>query len=270
MTAQHTNAGRAQRQRAAWLGCALATSTAVGSAALLWWSLRGLVAAHRTFIPVAEGVVLLTGITAGIVAAGLAYAAGLGALALHRSNSPEDPRPALRIAPRLASRSAAILLVLAVSAPAAHAEVSTYRPEASTSSAALISPVGVTAKPHSAGPILSAREDGDIGGSNGSVGPQPSPTTSPSPVPLPGWQSTRAPRNGLKSDAPEPDEIVVKRGDTLWGIAATDLGPGASAAQIAAHWPRWYEANRLMIGPDPDLILPGHILQPPTTTGEQP
>lgn len=59
-------------------------------------------------------------------------------------------------------------------------------------------------------------------------------------------------------------EVVVKRGDTLWAIAADHLGPDATAPAIAAEWPRWYAANRAVIGDDPDLILPGTILHPPS------
>ena len=61
------------------------------------------------------------------------------------------------------------------------------------------------------------------------------------------------------------DHVVVRRGDTLWDIAARALGPHASDADIAACWPRWHAANRSTIGPDPDLILPGQLLRPPTT-----
>ena len=53
------------------------------------------------------------------------------------------------------------------------------------------------------------------------------------------------------------DEVVVRRGECLWDIVARSLGPGASQQQIAAEWPRWYAANRLRIGADPDLIHPG-------------
>ena len=61
------------------------------------------------------------------------------------------------------------------------------------------------------------------------------------------------------------DHVVVRRGDTLWDIAARALGPDASVADIAASWPGWYAANRSTIGPDPDLILPGQRLRPPAT-----
>lgn len=68
---------------------------------------------------------------------------------------------------------------------------------------------------------------------------------------------------GQRPTADELSTVVVHRGDTLWDIAARHLDEGASAAEIAAAWPAWYEANRDVIGPDPDLILPGQQLQAP-------
>jgi hypothetical protein len=59
------------------------------------------------------------------------------------------------------------------------------------------------------------------------------------------------------------DRVVVRRGDSLWSITARHLGPGASDAEVAAEWPRWWQANRSVIGPDPDLLLPGMRLRPP-------
>ena len=76
---------------------------------------------------------------------------------------------------------------------------------------------------------------------------------------------------GLLSRAPadtvdtRPD-VVVQRGDTLWTIAARHLGPGASDAEIAQAWPAWFDANRGVIGDDPDLILPGQVLRAPEVT----
>jgi nucleoid-associated protein YgaU len=52
----------------------------------------------------------------------------------------------------------------------------------------------------------------------------------------------------------------------LWAIAATRLGPQATPALVAANWPRWYAANRAVIGADPDLIRPGQLLQPAAST----
>ncbi|MFW5474626.1 LysM peptidoglycan-binding domain-containing protein [Knoellia sp. CPCC 206450] len=57
--------------------------------------------------------------------------------------------------------------------------------------------------------------------------------------------------------------VVVHRGDTLWSIAAAHLGPDADDAEVARAWPRWFEANRDVIGHDPDLLLPGQVLRVP-------
>ncbi len=273
MTARQTHARRARHQRAALLGCLLATSSAAGASALLFWSIRGLASTHGTAIPVAEGVVLVTGSAAGVVAAGLAYAAGLGALALRATASPEGNAQTLRIAPRLAARSATLLLALVVGAPVAHAGGSPVHPDTSTSALAPVTTVAATLTDGTEIPLATAPLPAHEGGESdvsGTISSSLGSTTPPRPVPLPGWQSTRARPATAQAARPEPAGIVVKRGDTLWSIAAADLAPDASDTHIAAHWPRWYEANRLVIGPNPDLILPGHILQPPTPRGEQP
>ncbi|WP_236121218.1 LysM peptidoglycan-binding domain-containing protein [Cellulomonas palmilytica] len=59
--------------------------------------------------------------------------------------------------------------------------------------------------------------------------------------------------------------VVVEAGDSLWSIAAAHLPHGASDAQVAAAWPRWYEANRDVVGDDPDVLLPGQVLTAPVT-----
>jgi hypothetical protein len=56
---------------------------------------------------------------------------------------------------------------------------------------------------------------------------------------------------------------VVKHDDSLWSIATAELGPNATDEAIAARWPQWYAANRQLIGPDPNLIHPGQVLNPP-------
>lgn len=58
-------------------------------------------------------------------------------------------------------------------------------------------------------------------------------------------------------------EVVVRGGDTLWAIAARHLGPDAADDRIAEEWPRWFAANRHVVGADPDLIRPGQRLRPP-------
>lgn len=57
---------------------------------------------------------------------------------------------------------------------------------------------------------------------------------------------------------------TVKSGDTLWAIASRDLDPTTSPNIVAAEMKRWYATNRSVIGPDPNLILPGQKLTQPT------
>lgn len=113
----------------------------------------------------------------------------------------------------------------------------------------------------------------------------PSPSPTPSPPPLPSLDRPGASPEATPSEAAPPlnpppphpvaptpvatrspaaHEVVVQRGDSLWRIAARHLGPEASDAQVAAAWPRWYAANRPVIGPNPDLLLPGQRLHPPS------
>ncbi len=58
--------------------------------------------------------------------------------------------------------------------------------------------------------------------------------------------------------------VVVRSGDTLWSIAERSLPAGRTDADVARAWPRWFEANRAVIGPDPSLLHPGEVLGPPT------
>ncbi|GAB2472400.1 LysM peptidoglycan-binding domain-containing protein [Xylanimonas ulmi] len=60
------------------------------------------------------------------------------------------------------------------------------------------------------------------------------------------------------------ETVVVARGDTLWDIAARDLGGRPTDGEILAAMLAWHQANRAVIGDDPDLILPGQILVRPT------
>jgi len=79
------------------------------------------------------------------------------------------------------------------------------------------------------------------------------------------------PRSGATAPGDEPAQraesapttVVVEVGDTLWSIAATQLPADATAADVAAAWPGWFEANRDVIGDDPDLVLPGQRLVAP-------
>ena len=90
-----------------------------------------------------------------------------------------------------------------------------------------------------------------------------------SALPAPTWPSNpprstpRLPAPAVPTAHPERADVVVRAGDSLWHIAAQQLGSRASSAEIAATWPRWYAANRPVIGADPDLIMPGDHLHAP-------
>ena len=58
-------------------------------------------------------------------------------------------------------------------------------------------------------------------------------------------------------------EVTVRAGESLWTLAARELGPGATDVEIAARWPLWYQANRDVIGADPNVLLPGQLQSPP-------
>ena len=89
--------------------------------------------------------------------------------------------------------------------------------------------------------------------------PLPPAAGRPLPELDPGWGAADRHRPGVH---PRQD-VVVRRGDTLWDIAARHLGPAATDAEISRTWPQWYAANRHVIGPDPDRLQPGQQLRPP-------
>jgi hypothetical protein len=83
-------------------------------------------------------------------------------------------------------------------------------------------------------------------------------------LPLP----DRATGDGLvpRHAGEEPSGMVrVRPGDSLWTIAEEQLGPRATAAELDDYWHRTYARNVDVIGPDPHLILPGQLLDPPPT-----
>lgn len=56
---------------------------------------------------------------------------------------------------------------------------------------------------------------------------------------------------------------AVLPGETLWSIAARRLGTD-DIRRIARYWPRIHRLNRAEIGPNPDLIRPGQVLELPS------
>jgi hypothetical protein len=143
----------------------------------------------------------------------------------------------------------------------------------------LLAPAAATAGPAASGASTPA--------TSVSAPPTPTPTwpSDPPTLPAPGWPTatpTTAPGGPAgaipRHDAPPPHparpahqggRVVVRPGDSLWGIAAAQLGRDGTPARTAAAWPRWYAANRAVIGADPDLIKPGQRLAWPESTGSR-
>lgn len=78
-----------------------------------------------------------------------------------------------------------------------------------------------------------------------------------------------APDRAVGAPRPAPpagrDRIhTVRPGDTLWEIAAADLGGRPDNGRVSTHWPRIHALNRAVIGADPHLIQPGQELRMPT------
>ena len=93
------------------------------------------------------------------------------------------------------------------------------------------------------------------------VAPSPPPVRT---APVPTREPARpAPTTPSAPTAPSM-VVIVRTGDTLWDIAARHLPPLHTDADIARSWPRWYAANRSVIGPDAGQIHPGQRLVAPT------
>ncbi|MEK0157178.1 LysM domain-containing protein [Arthrobacter oryzae] len=108
---------------------------------------------------------------------------------------------------------------------------------------------------------------------------QAAPRAKPSPGGMdPGWKpnalvvspgplAAQPSRSARQQPIDENGNVTVMAGDSLWSIAARHLGGSpASDLDIAVEWPRWYQANRAIVGENPDVLLPGQILKPPSAT----
>jgi nucleoid-associated protein YgaU len=114
------------------------------------------------------------------------------------------------------------------------------------------------------------------------LGPPSVAAAAPGAGPVPDWPAIAEPATAqpataqpLTADAvpdwpgssPGPGEHVVVRGDCLWHIAVDRFleergrAPTDGEAATAAH--AWWTANADVIGPDPDLLLPGQVLRAP-------
>ena len=98
--------------------------------------------------------------------------------------------------------------------------------------------------------------------SGGTLDPRWKPSV---PAVDPGPLAAQPARNLRQQPAADAGNVTVMAGDSLWSIAARVLGGSpASDVDIALEWPRWYEANRAVLGDNPDVLLPGQVLRPPS------
>jgi len=199
-----------------------------------------------TFLAAATAVVLLAWLGLSTLAATLAHVPG-------RAGQLAD-RVASACAPAMSRRVAAVLVGATVTSALAPGT-------------ALGAPSPVASRVAQAAPGFRVTAE------TAAAAPTPAPTEAAHGSPEPGWTPARptvrpqpSPRllAGGAAPAVGAATVVVHRGDTLWDIVRHHLGPTATDAEVAEQWPAWHAANRAVIGPDPDLILPGQVLHAPT------
>ncbi|HKG50178.1 MAG TPA: LysM domain-containing protein, partial [Actinomycetales bacterium] len=171
-------------------------------------------------------------------------------------------RIALALSPR-ALRPAVVLLLTAGVAAGSAGSAAAAPPTATSASVALAAPTTSATGLAPAGSLpdplwKSLPEPGWS-----PAPPPPRPLLPPGDPALVTSGATRPSTGAARAALTVDDRVVVRRGDSLWRIAARHLGADASDAEVAAEWPRWWHANRRVIGTDPDLLLPGMRLMPP-------
>jgi LysM repeat protein len=215
-------------------------------------------------------------------------AAGLGASGVGAAAAAEPPTTSPTAVATATAPGAALDLgwiVTAPAAPSAPAGAAARAPIGAGSTAPTPVPGGSPAGAPTAGAATSSTPA--TAASGGSVPAAPGAgahSTSATPVPsasspaagasadpasadpaatAPGSSSSPAAAPAAAPETSGPATVAVAPGDTLWAIAARHLPAGATDAQIAAAWPTWYATNAAVVGPDPDLILPGQVLTVP-------
>lgn len=110
--------------------------------------------------------------------------------------------------------------------------------------------------------------------------PRPAVTSTPGPAPQPGAPAVAQPQwrplspvvepgplagRPLRQQQPgaRPAEVTVRAGDSLWSLSSARLGPFASDVDVALDWPLIYQANKDIIGGNPNLLRPGQVLHLP-------
>lgn len=241
-------------------------------------------------------------LAAVVVAAVVILPAVLAGILDHLGRARRSARLLRRISPPVARRAAAVLIALATTIAGAGRAAATTTTTAPSSVRAWLdapsNPATGAATPSGTWYPDPADPTGDSGPhgtvslddldartttTTSTTGPRPSTTSTT------GWRPTpRRPRRatgrtpgryiappytanlGTVSPppiVPAPITYTVVAGDCLWTIAAHRLPPTASAAEVDRAWRAIYDANRSVIGSDPNLIRPGQILElPPLPT----
>ena len=117
------------------------------------------------------------------------------------------------------------------------------------------------------GPLTGATALASTGGATATAVP-----TAVGPA-VPDWPTepdgTGTPLPGAPPGGASSTRHVVVPGDCLWDLATDHLrtasGQQPSAAQVVGAVSAWWSTNREVIGSDPDLLLPGQVLTPPST-----
>ena len=181
----------------------------------------------------------------------------------------------------------------ALGAPVSRATVSTSTPTApvlgpKVPAAAETTPAATAASPTSLGPVAAATAStiGPIGPPRlaATATPKPVPTkvavsTSPTPVvttpaaaptrpaPVASKPAEVAPPARAPQQAGRAAKVAytfrIAPGDTLWHVTKTGLaqtGRSTSNANVATYLQKMYASNRAVIGPNPNLIVPGQAI----------
>lgn len=149
----------------------------------------------------------------------------------------------LSTVPGMAGRVAGVVLLVLL--PAGARRAAAVAVGLSLATGAVLVPSGV-ASADPAAPIATVTADA-----------VPDWSTAEPPAPVPDWPT-----------APSAEDHVVLRGDCLWDVAEAWLtarsgGVAPTTGDVADAVAAWHRANADVIGPDPDLLLPGQVLTAP-------
>ncbi|MGJ9373962.1 LysM peptidoglycan-binding domain-containing protein [Nesterenkonia sp. CF4.4] len=227
---------------------------------------------HQPGIKAAETLLGLLAAAAGILISAGAIIAVLALLAqqiAHRCDAWTLERALMRWSPGFLRRTVALTLGTGLALTAVGADSWPRPPETSASQTPASQTSGATdsvlfdaAEPEATEPDTAERDTAEPDT------PEPSPETARPPsglfTPEDPTLNTDRLQGVPQRRGSEPEQVVVRLGDSLWEIAAEHLGSDATDWEIAASWPQWYAANRDRIGDDPGIIHPGTILNAPS------